>query len=485
MQPRERDYAYAGSFYAFAIWCGIGVAAIIDLLKKYAKLNGTIATAAVSILCLLVPVQMASQTWDDHDRSGRYVCRDFGQNYLMSLQDKGNPIIFTNGDNDTFPLWYNQDVEGVRTDARVCNLSYLATDWYIDQMCREAYNSPAVPISWPRLDYCSGTNEYVEIVPETKHEILNFYKAHPEEAKTAFGDNPFEVKNIMKYWVRSKNPDYHFIPTDTLYITIDKDAVRKSGMMMAADSIPDRMVISLKGKSALYKNDLMMLEILAQCNWIRPVYVATTVGSENYMNLGDNFVQEGLANRITPFTTNVTGAKNFDTERVYTNMMTRFKYGGIDKKGIYLDETVMRMCYTHRRLFAQLALSLIAEGKTDKAKKVLAYAEKVIPAYNVPINYLSGGLDLAKAYVHVGNKAKAAELTKVVFDNAHQYMAWYNSLSGGRFTQSQQNCMMHIYVMSMCIDNANMFDNALAKKLEAQFNADVAAYHGKGGVLPQ
>ena len=485
MQPRERDYAYAGSFYAFAIWCGIGVAAIIDLLKKYAKLNGTAVAAVVSILCLLVPVQMASQTWDDHDRSGRYVCRDFGQNYLMSLQDKGNPIIFTNGDNDTFPLWYNQEVEGVRTDARVCNLSYLQTDWYIDQMCRDAYNSPAVPITWPRLDYCSGTNEYVEVVPELKSQILEFYKTNPEEAKAQFGDNPFEVKNVMKNWVRSKDEELHVIPTDTLYITIDKEAVKKSGMMMATDSIPDKMVISLKGKNALYKGDLMMLEMLAQCNWTRPIYVAITVGSENYMNLVDNFVQEGLANRITPFTTNTAGASNFDTERVYTNMMTRFKYGGIDKKGIYLDETVMRMCYTHRRLFAQLALHLVAESKFDKAKKVLAYADKMIPAYNVPMNYLSGGLDIAKAYSLVGNKAKAAEYTKAVFNNAHQYMVWYNSLTGSRFTQAQQDCMMHIYVMNMCVENAVLFDKTLAGKLEAQFSKDLEVYHSKGGVMPQ
>ena len=146
-QPRERDYAYAGSFYAFAIWCGIGVAAIYDLLKKKLKMNDTALAAIVSVVCLLVPIQMVSQTWDDHDRSGRYTCRDFGQNYLMSLQDKGNPIIFTNGDNDTFPLWYDQEVEGIRTDARVCNLSYLQTDWYIDQMRRPAYNSPALPIN--------------------------------------------------------------------------------------------------------------------------------------------------------------------------------------------------------------------------------------------------------------------------------------------------------------------------------------------------
>lgn len=145
MQPRERDYAYAGSFYAFAIWTGLGVAGIIDILRKY-KLKGALVSAIVSVICLLVPIQMASQTWDDHDRSGRYTCRDFGQNYLMSMQDEGNPIIFTNGDNDTFPLWYNQEVEGVRTEARVCNLSYLQTDWYIDQMCRPAYDSPSLPI---------------------------------------------------------------------------------------------------------------------------------------------------------------------------------------------------------------------------------------------------------------------------------------------------------------------------------------------------
>lgn len=366
MQPRERDYAYAGSFYAFAIWCGLGVLAILDLLKEHAKLSGTAVAAIVAVITLLVPIQMASQTWDDHDRSNRYTCRDFGQNYLMSLQEKGNPIIFTNGDNDTFPLWYNQEVEGVGTDARVCNLSYLQTDWYIDQMKRPAYNSPSVPITWPRLDFCSGTNEYVTIEPEAKQQILDFYKQDPETAKKQLGENPFELKNVLKYWVRSKNPDLHIIPTDTLYLTIDKEAVKQSGMMMAADSIPDKMVISLAGKNALYKNDLMMLEMLAQCNWKRPLYVALTVGEENYMNLGDNFVQEGLVNRITPFTTNKPGAKNFDTEKAYHNIMTRFKFGNLKQKGLYVDETTMRMCYTHRRLLAQTALALIAEHKDKK-----------------------------------------------------------------------------------------------------------------------
>ena len=436
VQPRERDYAYAGSFYAYAIWCGIGVAAVIDLLNKYLKLHGTLVSSIAALLCLLVPVQMVSQTWDDHDRSGRYTCRDFGQNYLMTLQDAGAPILFTNGDNDTFPLWYNQDVEGVRTDARVCNLSYLQTDWYIDQMKRPAYNSPAVPISWPRLDYCSGTNEYVEVNPALKQQILDFYKQNPAAARAQFGDNPFEVKNIMKYWVRSKNPDLQVIPTDTLYVTIDKAAVKRSGMMMASDTIPDRMVISLAGKNALYKGDLMMLEMISQCNWTRPIYVALTVGQENYMNLGDNFVQEGLANRITPFTTNAHGAKNFDTEKTYRNMMTRYKYGGLSRPGLYLDETVMRMCYTHRRLFGQLALQLIGEGKKDKALKVLQKAAKEIPTYNVPMNYMSGGTDIAKAYALLGQKKEALKCLNAVWNDAAQYERYYQSLTGIRFIQA-------------------------------------------------
>ena len=372
----------------------------------------------------------------------------------------------------------------MRTDARVCNLSYLQTDWYIDQMCRPAYNSPSVPITWPRLDYCSGTNDYIAVEPDAKNELLELYKLQPEEAKKQFGDSPFELKNVLKYWVRSKDKDMHFIPTDTLYLTIDKEAVRKSGMMMAADSIPDRMVISLKGKRNLYKGDLMMLEMLAQCNWTRPLYVACTVGADNYMNLGDNFIQEGLVNRITPFTTNAGEAKNFDTEKVYTNMMTRFKYGGLDRKGIYLDETVMRMCYTHRRLFAQLALHLISEGKTDNAAKVLAYAEKVMPSYNVPMSYISGGHEIAKAYALTGQKAQAKKVLGDVFNNAWQYLRWYNSLNANRFAQSQQECMMQIYIMRICLDIAPLVDNKWADMLEKKWETGVKTYQDRGGQLP-
>ena len=485
VQPRERDYAYAGSFYAYAIWCGIGVAAIYDLLKKYLKVNGTVVAIATGVACLLIPIQMVSQTWDDHDRSGRYTCRDFGQNYLMSLQDEGYPIIYTNGDNDTFPLWYNQEAEGVRTDARVCNLSYLQTDWYIDQMRRPAYESPSVPITWPRLDYCAGTNEYVEVDPTQKEALLKFYQESPDIAKQQFGEEPFELKNILSKWVRSTNKDLHFIPTDTLYVTIDKEAVRKSGMMMASDTIPDKMVISLKGKSALYKGDLMMLEMIANCNWTRPIYVAITVGSENYMNLGDNFIQEGLANRITPFTTNKAGAKNFDTEKVYTNMMTRFKYGGLTQKGLYLDETVTRMCYTHRRLFSQLATHLIQEGKDDKAKKALLYCDKQIPAYNVPLTFMSGAHDMAKCFAMLGMKDKAKTYITAVFDNAKQYARYYSSFTGNTLAGYQQDAMMQFYIMNNCIDVADMIDSKLADRFNKELMAVTTMYQANGGRLMQ
>ena len=480
-QPRERDYAYAGSFYAYAIWCGLGVLAIYDMLKKKLKGNDVAVAGVVGVACLLVPIQMASQTWDDHDRSGRYTCRDFGQNYLMTLQDKGNPIIFTNGDNDTFPLWYNQETEGVRTDARVCNLSYLQTDWYIDQMKRPAYDSPSVPITWPRIDFCSGTNDYIEVRPAMKQQLLDFYREYPKEARAAFGDEPFEVKNIMKYWVRSKDNDTHVIPTDTLYITIDKEAVRRSGMMMASDTIPDRMVISLAGKRAIYKNDMMMLEMLAQCNWERPLYVATTVGSDNYMNLGDNFVQEGLAYRITPFNTKVPGAKNFDTEKVYNNVMNRFKWGGLDKPGLYIDETVMRMCYTHRHLLAQLAMQLIAEGQNAKAEKVLRKAEKVLPEYNVPYTFLSGAADMARAYALIGKKADAARILNKVWADAKSYADYYLQLTGSRFMMSQNDVLRQLYIMQNIADITQACDHSLADQRLKTVNALYAVYQAKGG----
>lgn len=353
-------------------------------------------------------------------------------------------------------------------------------------MVRPAYDSPSLPITWPRLDYCSGTNEYIEVHPEYKEEIKNYYKENPEAAKAQWGNDPFELKNVLKYWVRNRDKDSHVIPTDTLYMTIDKEAVRKSGMLLASDSIPDRMVISLKGKNALYKSDLMMLELIAQSNWTRPIYVAMTVGKENYMNLGDNFIQEGLAYRITPFYTVTEGGNSkMDTEKTYNNVMHRFKFGGLDKPGLYIDETVMRMCNTHRKLMAQLALNLLIEGKKDKARKVVEYADKMMPAYNVPVNFMSGGLDYAAVYASVGNKQKAQQMLSAVVNNAKQYLNWYLSLGQDRFMQAQSNCMLQFYILNNAADIAKSFDVKLANQIVASFNQLAKVYEGRGGQFYQ
>ena len=474
MQPRERDYAYAGSFYAFAIWIGMGVAGIAQWLQG--KLGEKPASVIATVVCLFVPIQMVSQTWDDHDRSNRYVARDFGQNYLSTVQEEGNPIIFTNGDNDTFPLWYNQETEGFRTDVRVCNLSYLQTDWYIDQMKRQAYDSPAVPIEWSRLEYVQGHNEGVAVRPEVMESINNFYKQNPEEAAKEFGDNPYELKNILKYWVRSPKEGLQLIPTDSIVIKLDKEAVKRSGMMIPDSlhgEIPDYMSISLKGKRMLYKSELMMLEMLANTNWERPLYMAITVGSDNHLNLGNNFMQEGLAYRITPFNTTQLNAR-IDSEKMYDNLMNKFKFGGIDKPGIYIDENAMRMCHSHRRIFSQLVQQLMREGKKDKAKAALDYAEKMIPAYNVPYDWQNGAVQMAEAYYQLGETAKADEMMKALADKAVEYLTWYLSLDDNRFMISTREFEYHWAVLDAEVKAMKKYNSKLAEiyepKVEELYN---------------
>ena len=484
-QPRERDYAYAGSFYAFAIWVGMGVAGIIKLLRDYTKMQELPAAILVSALCLLVPIQMAGQTWDDHDRSGRYVARDFGQNYLMSLQESGNPIIFTNGDNDTFPLWYNQETEGFRTDARTCNLSYLQTDWYIDQMKRPAYDSPSLPITWDRVEYVEGTNEYIQIRPEIKKTIDALYaqadsSGNPESLQNIhneFGEDPYELKNILKYWIRSDKEGLHVIPTDSIVIKIDKEAIRRSGMKIPealGDSIPDHMNILLRDdngnpKRALYKSELMMLEMLANANWERPMYMAITVGRENQLGMDKHFVQEGLASRFTPFETKKLGA-TIDSEKMYDNLMNKFKFGGIDKPGIYIDENVMRMCYTHRRVFAQLIEQLMKEGQKDKALAALDYAEKMIPAYNVPYDWQNGAVQMAEAYYQLGQTEKADKIMDALANKALEYMTWYLSLDDSQFFVSTREFEYHIALLNVELKLMEKYKSKLSENYSGKLD---------------
>ena len=451
MQPRERDYAYAGSFYAFAIWIGMGVAALADLLgralkarKKATEEFGVLPAAVASVLCVLVPLQMVSQTWDDHDRSGRYACRDFGLNYLDTMPEKladgtpANPIIFSNGDNDTFPLWYNQETEGKRTDARVCNLEYLKTEWYTDQMVRPAYNSPSLPIAWKRAEYVDdGKHGYFPIV-DRKAELDAFKKAHPN------GPDPYELTYIMDNYVRTKQ----IFPTDSVVVKVNKQNVINQGITVPAGmEIPDHISLSLKWAGrGMSRKQVMIYEMLARNNWKRPIYMSVTLGAENYAGLQDYFCLEGLAYRLTPFKL---GQGRIDTDKMYTNLMTRFKYGNVAMPGIFLDETNLRMAQTHRRMFSVLVERLLNEGKKDKALAALRMCEKVLPQATVPYEY--SDVDFAMLWFRAGDKANAAKVAKEVARQNWQYLNWANTLPQETTYAYANSCTKTFLYLYRCV----------------------------------
>jgi len=419
-QPRERDYAYAGSFYAFCIWIGLGVLALIDWLSAAIKNpKAQVAMAlVVTLVCLLVPAQMASQNWDDHDRSNRYSCRDFGANYLKSCEKEG--IIFSNGDNDTFPLWYNQEVEEVGTDLRVCNLSYLQTDWYISQMKRPYYKSPALPISWEYKDYMPGQNEVVW--------VENKLKA-PLEVSKAFqflrSDDP-----------RTKRNGENYIPSDQLYVTA-----------------PDGEHINFQKATRFTRSQMMIMEMLSTNQWQRPMYFAATVGNDYYLGLEPYMELTGIAYRITP-TRSADGQPRVNTEKMYDNMMHKFAYGNMNYPGIYVDENLMRMCITHRMMFAQLAEALYNEGQRDKAHEVLDYAEKVLPEYNIPYNYASA--TMANIYYALGDTAKANYMVDRLANDASEYLQYGASLSKAR--RASVSAINHkAAVLGMVLQMANRY----------------------------
>ena len=384
LQPRERDYAYAGSFYAFAIWIGMGVGMISEKVRVKSAKYATALAILSAIACLLVPIQMASQTWDDHDRSGRYTCRDFGANYLNSMQREGHPIILTNGDNDTFPLWYNHEVEGVRTDTRVVNMEYLQTDWYIDQMKRQAYDSPPLPISLSHEDYKEGRMEYV--------------------------------------------------PIDTDSITIGP------------------ATISLKGKKGLYKNELMVLDMLLQANWERSVYMSISMGSDILPFLRDHLILEGLAYRISPTATN----QRIDVERLYDNIMHRFRYGGLSTKGIYVDEDVKRMANTHQLIMGVLIDSLLQRGDLKRAVNVCHKWQKEMPQENVP--YTEYALSMARCYYMAHQPEKGDEIVSNLLRRSDEWLSWINTIKLSRRAGSLYNRYTWMQTMEQALVVAEQFE---------------------------
>ncbi len=436
LQARERDYAYAGSFYAFAIWIGVGVGGVIAFLQKLLKNKALTAAVAGAIICLLVPLQMVGQTWDDHDRSDRYMCRDFGANYLESMQRKGEPIILTSGDNETFPLWYNQEVEGFRTDTRVCNLEYLQTDWYIDQMKRPAYDSPALPISWHHEDYQEGKREYACVRPEWKNEVKEYMRLHPGEAVEAFGKEPFELKNIIGKWILNDEAEMQCVPTDSVTITSDSGT----------------MALSLKNKKVLYKSDLMVLEMLSKADWSRPVYISVGLGSDYVPFLRDHLVLEGLAYRVSP----ASAYQQVDVEKLYENIMHRFRFGGLNTKGIYVDEDVRRMADMHQFVMGVLIDSLMNQGDTRRAVAVCRKWQHEMPPENVP--YTESALSMARCFYMTNQPERGDKIVRSLLCRSDEWLAWIETIAPSRRSSSFHTWYSWAQTMGWALAVAKQFD---------------------------
>ncbi len=467
-EPRERDYAYAGSFYAFAIWIGLGVAGLAEGLRRVVK-NDVAVACIVSVLGVLVPIQMVSQTWDDHDRSGRYACRDFGMNYLSSLPEEGNPIIYTNGDNDTFPLWYAQEVEGFRTDARVCNLSYLQTSWYTDQMIRPAYDSKSLPIAWEPYQYVDNMGyDYFAIQPERRSELEEIKAKNPKV-------NPYELKYIIDNYVRTEK----VVPTDSVVVPVNKANVIASGMTLpnGKDSIPEYITISWKGERGIKKSKMMIYEMLARNDWKRPIFMSVTLGQSNYAGLEKYLALEGLAYRITPFEWN----QQADVDKMYDNMVNRFRWGNVSWEGIYLDETNMRMCRTHRHMMGLLAKSLVAKGDTVRAEKVLQKVKTELPFSTIPIDVTD--LDIADMWVAVGNKAEGSKIYEGILKQSFAKLAWMSSFSEDFvYANLADQCYRELQICSLCIDSLQDIDSKLSAQYEQAFSAVSETLAGRAGL---
>lgn len=413
-QPRERDYAYVGSFYAFTIWIGLGVAALYQLLSK--RMPAVLTAGAITVVCLSVPAVMANENWDDHDRSNCYSARDFAKNYLESCEP--NAILFTNGDNDTFPLWYAQEVEGVRTDVRVVNLSLLNTDWYIEQMKWKAYKSEPLPISFTYDQIAGERRVYVPVQDQIKNavdigKIIEFVKSDQRQAK---------LQVSQTEWM-------NYVPSKQFSFKVDTIKVLQNKTIKP--SMASQMVSSIDWtitKNYLYKSELTILDLLANNKWDRPINFAITVGGDSYMNLDDYFRLDGLAYRLTPVKANNKDGQTgwIDTDILYNNLMNKFVWGGINRKDVYLNENNLRMTMNFRNNFARLASALIDEGKRDSAVKVLDRCMEIMPAETVPYNVFV--LGVAEAYYRAGEMAKATAIMEKMKKMTEGELDYYLSL---------------------------------------------------------
>jgi hypothetical protein len=464
-QPRERDYAYAGSFYFFSVWIGLGMLALYEGMSR---LTGEkIAAPVAGLLCICaVPALMASENWDDHDRSQRYLARDVAFNYLNSCAP--DAILLTNGDNDTFPLWYAQEVEGKRTDVRVCNLMLMNTDWYIDQMKRTTYESDPLPVTLPVRKYYDGINNQVFIIEKTK--------------------DPVDIATIID-WVNSENKAtkvqvstteiLDIIPTRTIRIPVNKQKVLESGTVKAEDSakIVPYIDIKLRGNSIL-KSQLLVLDILAHNNWERPIYFVTGYHNDA-MGLEEYFQLEGLVYRFVPIRSANKSWLDYgriDTDILYENIMNKFVWGGANDKKVNIDYHHKRTLIVIRaRLnYARLAKALASEGKNEKAIGVLDRCMEELPLEKVPYDpYVP---DLIEAYFDAGAPDKAVEMTMALCGYYYDQLDYF-------LKQTTYIILSAEYEIQSAIQNTMKAANACEangkKELADEITSKLEDYYGR------
>jgi hypothetical protein len=468
-QPRERDYAYAGSFYAFTIWIGLGVLGIIDLLANKVKVNRVVAGGLATLVCLAaVPGIMAKEGWDDHNRSNRYTALDFAKMYLDSCDP--NAVLFTNGDNDTFPLWYAQEVEGYRTDVRVVNLSLLNTDWYIDQMSRAAYDSEPTPFTLKPNQYRQGTRDYIPVIDRNKTEKY------------------LDVKQIVEFFSDDKNQasmgnnrKMNYSPTKLYSLPVDTAKVLANGTVPPEKAGDVLSELTWKvGKNYLLKKDIMMLDLLAHFNWDRPIYFAITTGADAYIGLQGYFQLEGLTYRLVPFKgTSSDGQTGYvNADKMYDNLMNKFSYGNVKEDNVYVDHNILRMCMNLRNNFARCADEMLRRNDIEKAEALLDKAVLEMPDHQVPFNYFM--LPLIELYYKVGKSEKGEAIAKLMLERYESELDYYLGLKTEYYKslgQTPQQNISIIYQINNMINRynpngeLNTYSKELFERLEREFTA--------------
>jgi tetratricopeptide (TPR) repeat protein len=416
-EPRERDYALVGSFYVFAMWIGYGIFAIFDTLKKYIQPKAALAVVLATSL-LASPVVLAAQNWDDHDRSNKDTAYTMAKAYLDSCEP--NAILFTIGDNDTFPLWYMQEIEGYRTDIRIVNTSLFMTDWYIDQMKMKTHNSEPIPSSFNREQYKGSHRDYSLYVERTKDpllldEMLKFIALDDERAK-------IELNNGRKV---------NYFPSKKVIFPIDKATIIKNKVVSEKfyDSIVPAIEFEIKD-DALYKNRLMMLDIVNQNNWKRPIYfTGGSFGEDDYIWMKDYVQLDGMCFKLVPIKTPAESPSPMkmgliDSEKMY-NIVMKWDWGNSGKSIIYHDVETRKNSITYRTNLARLAETLITEGKLEKAEKVIDLAMEKMPVKY--FEYYSMLEPFVIGYYEVGKKEKARAIISEVIKKYQENLTFYNS----------------------------------------------------------